>query len=136
MFCRMMDYLKIEKIQYKVLKIIFNSNETFEDLILHQKQLCQLTTKICKILTDLSPKFIKPFFTIKEIPYELRNRHILNLPSARTSYYCTNSILFRACQVWNNLPRSIKQSQSLLEFKTNIKTLRNIKCLFKICKRS
>ena len=141
MFYRKMDYLKMEKIQYKALKIVCNSNKSLEDLFLHsnevsihQKQLCQLTTEIYKSLTDLSPEFIKPFFTVKELPYNLRNGHILNLPSARTIYYGTNSILFRACQVWNNLLFSIKQSQSLLEFKTNIKTLRNIECLCKICK--
>ena len=93
-----------------------------------------MTTEIYISLTDLSPEFIKPFFTAKELPYNLRNGHILNPRSARTTYYGTNSILFRACQVWNILPLSIKQSQSLLEFKTNIKTLRNIECLCKICK--
>ena len=98
------------------------------------QQLRQLATEIYKSLTDLSPEFIKPFFTVKELPYNLRNVHILNLPSARTTYYGTNSILSRACQVWNNLPLSIKQSQSLLEFKTNIKTPRNIERLCKICK--
>ena len=71
----------------------------------------QLTTEIYKILTDLSLQFIKPIFTVKELPYDLRNGHILNLPSARFTYCGTNSILFRAYQVWNNLPLSIKQSQ-------------------------
>ena len=118
-----------------------NSNESFEDLLLHsnvvsihQKQLRQLTTEIYKSLTDLSHEFIKPFFAVKELLYNLCNGHILNLPLTRITYYGTNSILFRACQVWNSLPLSIKQSQSLLEFKTNIKTLRNIECLYKICK--
>ena len=87
-------------------------------------------------LTDLSSEFIQPFFIVKELQYNLRNGYILNLPSARTTYYGTNSILFRACQVWNNLPLSIKQSQPLLEFKTNIKALRNNDCLCKICKIS
>ena len=101
------------------------------EVSIHQKQ---LTTEIYKSLTDLSPEFIKPFFTVKELPYNLRNGHILNLPSARTTYYGPNSVLFRACQVWNNLTLSIKQSQSLLEFKTKIKTLRDIECLCKISK--
>ena len=72
----------MEKIQYKVLKIVFNSNESFDDLLLHsnevsihQKQLRQLTTEIYKSLTDLSLEFIKPFFTVKELPYNLRNGH-------------------------------------------------------------
>ena len=116
-FCRKTNYLKMEKIQYKDLKIVFNSNDSFEDLILHrndvsihQKQLRQLTTRIYKSFTDLRPEFIKPLFTVKEIIYNLRNGHTLNLPSARTMYYGTNSILFRACQVWNKLQLSIKQS--------------------------
>ena len=141
MFCRKPDYLKMEKIQYKALEIVFNSNESFEDLLLHsnevsihQKKLRQLSTEIYKSLTDLSPEFTKPFLKVKELPYNLRNGHILILPSARTTYYRTNSILFRACQVSNNLPLSIKRSESLLEFKTIIKTLKNIKCLCKICK--
>ena len=137
-----MNSLKMEKIQYQALKIVFNSNESFEDLIfhmnevpIHQKQLCQVTTEIYKSLTDLSPEIIKPFFTVKKIPYNLLNEHILNLPSARTTYHGTNSILFRACQVWNNLLLFIQQIQSLLQFKTHKKTLRDIECLCKICQR-
>ena len=44
---------------------LLRSNE----VSIHQKQLRQLTTEICKTLTDLSPEFIKPFFTVKELPY-------------------------------------------------------------------
>ena len=36
------------------------------EVSIHQKQLGQLTTEIYKTLTDLSPEFIKPFFTVKE----------------------------------------------------------------------
>ena len=32
MFCRKRDYLKIEKIQYKALKIIYTSSESYEEL--------------------------------------------------------------------------------------------------------
>ena len=35
MFFRKKDYLKIEKIQYKALKIIYNSSESYEELFTH-----------------------------------------------------------------------------------------------------
>ena len=35
MFCRKTDYLKMERIQHQTLKIVFNSNESFADLLLH-----------------------------------------------------------------------------------------------------
>ena len=73
MFCRKTDYLKMDKIQYKALKIVFNSNESLEDLFLrsdevsiYQKQLRQFTTEIRQSLTDLSPELIKRFFTVKK----------------------------------------------------------------------
>ena len=38
MFCRKEDYLKIEKIQYKALKIIYNSSESYEELLTRSKE--------------------------------------------------------------------------------------------------
>ena len=65
------------------------------EVSIHQKQLRQLATEIYKSLTDLNPECLKPFFTVKELPYNLRNGHILNLPSTGTTHYGTNSILSR-----------------------------------------
>ena len=140
MFCHKQDYLKIEKIQYKPLKIVYNSNESYEELVLrnneesiHQKQLCILATEVFKSLADINPDFIKSYFTIKEIPYCLRIGNFLKIPSTRSKCYGTNSIVLRACLVWNKLPLSVKQSQSLIEFKSKIKTLKKINCFCKIC---
>ena len=83
---------------------------------IYQKLLRQWTAKTYKSLTE-SPQFKKPFLIIKEIPYNLHNGLILNLLSAPTTYCGTSSILFRACQVWNKLPLSMKQIQSFFEQK-------------------
>ena len=79
MFLRKQDYLKIEKIQYKDLKIVYNNNESYDELLLHnnevpihQKQLHILATDIFKSLADINSDFMKSYFRIKEIPY-LRN---------------------------------------------------------------
>ena len=71
---------------------------------------------------------MKPYFKIKEMPYNLRNGYALKLPSTNSTYYGINSVLFRACLLWNQLQLSINQSQSLLEFKSKMKALRNIVC--------
>ena len=67
---------------------------------------------------------MKLYFKIKEMPYNLRNRYALKLPSTNSTYYGVNSVLLRACLLWNQLPLSIKQSQSLLDFKSKMKTLK------------
>ena len=38
MFCHKQDYLKIAKIQYKALKIAYNSNESYEELLLRNNE--------------------------------------------------------------------------------------------------
>ena len=76
MFCRKKDYLKIEKIQCKVLKIICNSSESYEELLtpsnevlIHEKHLPTLATEIYKSLADINPDFMKPYFIIKEMKW-------------------------------------------------------------------
>ena len=79
MFCRKKDYLKTEKIQYKFLKIIYNSSESYEELLarsnevsIHQKYLRALTTEIYKSLAD-----INPFYKTITIFYNKRNPLII-----------------------------------------------------------
>ena len=43
-------------------------------------------------------------------------------------------IHFRACLLWNKLPSSLKESQSLPEFKHKIKTIGKIECSCTICR--
>ena len=86
-----------------------------------------MATEVFKSLADLNLDFMKSYFTIKEIPYCLRNGNFLKIPSARSTRYGTNSFLFRACLVWNKLSISVKQSQSLIELQSKIKVLKKNK---------
>ena len=104
------------------------------DVPIYQKYLNAMVTKIYKILTYINSDFTKPYFISKEMSCNLRNKCALKLPSPAHSV-CNgiNSVTFRACLLWNRLSLSAKQSQSLLEFKTKIKTQRNIECSCTIC---
>ena len=72
----------------------------------HQKHLHALATEIYKSLADRNPDFMKPYFKIKEMLYNLRNEYALKLPSTNSMYYGMNSVLFGACLLWNQLPLS------------------------------
>ena len=68
-FCRKQDYLVVEKIHYKALKIFCNSNECYEELLIrnnevsiYQEQLRTLATEIYKSLTDVNPDFMKNYY--------------------------------------------------------------------------
>ena len=81
-----------------------------------------------KSLADFNPDFMKPYFTITKMLYNLRHGFTLKLPPVIFRYSGINSVLFRSCLLWTRLPVSIKQSQSLFEFKSKVKTPRNIVC--------
>ena len=74
MFCRSTLYHKIEKIHQKTLKLIYQSEESYENLLLesssvclHQKNLHFLVTEICKSTKQINPEFMWPYFTYNNI---------------------------------------------------------------------
>ena len=135
MFCRKTLYHKIEKIHHRTLKVIYQSEESYENLLLesssvsiHQKYLRFLVTEIYKSTTQRNPEFMWSYFAYNNISYNLRKGPILYLHSMHSTYYGTNSVHFRGSLIWNNPPRDNKSRKSLSEFKTKIENFGNIDC--------
>ena len=102
MFCRKTLYSRIEKIHHKTLKVIYESNDTYGNLLLQsntvsvlQRHLRFLVTEIYKSISQLNPEFMWSYFTHKGMPYNLRKGPFLGLPKAHSFYYGTNAVYFR-----------------------------------------
>ena len=77
---------------------------------------------------------MRSYFEEKQIPYNFRDGRKLVLPKTKSSGFGINSLRFRGSFLWNNLPVSDKNYQSLNEFKLDLKNLGNIYCvLLYIC---
>ena len=79
MFFKKGLYLKIQRIHHKTLKVIYQSNKTYEKLLelsepvsIHQQHLRFLVTKVYKSTYFLNPRLMCYFFTHKEIPCNIR----------------------------------------------------------------
>ena len=121
--------------------MIYQSNEDYCELLLksntvsiHQRHLRFLMTEIYKSISHLNPEFMWPYFTHRDVPYNLRNSPVLNLPKTHSVYYGTNAVHFRGSLVWNALPVDVKSSNSLYEFKNKVKNVGNIDCGCLICR--
>ena len=141
MFCRKKQYLKFQKIHHKALKVVYNSNKNYNELLrdnnefsIHQRQLHALICEVFKSLNNLNPEFMWSYFVFKNITYNIRNGPLLRLPSAKSTSYGINSVLFRACLLWNSLSQSVKYSESIAELKTKMKNLGNIDCSCILCR--
>ena len=61
MFCRKEQYLKIQKIHHKALKVVYNSNKNYNELLrdhnefsIHQRHVYALICKAFKSLNNLN----------------------------------------------------------------------------------
>ena len=140
MFCRKITYSKIEKIHHKTLKVDYESNDTYDNLLLqsnkvsvHKRHTRFLMIEIYKRISLLNPEFQLSYFTHKDMPYSLRKGPALGLPRTHSFYYSTNAVHFRGSSIWNNL---VKSSDLLLEFKNKIKNIGEIDCGCLICRGS
>ena len=73
-------------------------------------------------------------FVFKKITYNIRKGPLLRLPPAKSTSYGISSVLFRACLLWNSLPKSIKYSESIVELITKMKDLENVGCSCILCR--
>ena len=100
----------------------------------HQRYLQYLALEVCKSLMHLNPKFMWFYFNENPIPYDLREGSKVFLSPVKSLRFGLNSIHFRGSILWNNLPSSIKNSETINEFKVKLKNLGNIHCTCGVCR--
>ena len=71
-------------------------------------------------------------FCINDIPYKLRHLQFkTNEPNYKI--YGLNSVSYKCGQIWNSIPRAVRDSSTLNVFKTRIKDVEKINCNCDIC---
>ena len=83
-FCRKNQYLKIQKIHHKALKVVFNGDNSYDELLqmsneitIHLKYLHALICKVFKSLNNSNPEFMWPYITFENITDNVRNGPLL-----------------------------------------------------------
>ena len=82
-----------------------------------------------KTKNNLNPSFMRDVFTEKNNHYKLRTENHLQLPMAKTTTYGKENIRYRGCLLWSTLPKEIKDSNTLSEFKQKIKLWDGSSCV-------
>ena len=58
-------------------------------------------------------------------PYNLRNNPTFKSVNIHTTYYGTETLTYRGPKTWDLVPKDIKESNSLIEFKKKNKVMGN-----------
>ena len=142
MFCLKKDMSRITKVHKRALRTIYNNFDlNYEELLdldkslnIHQKHLQCLMINVFKSIKQENPLIVSELFQAKEQPYNLRNNNLIKLPSASSTRFGTNSLIFKGSLIWNTLPSFIKNSNTLSIFKKRIRNWKFDSCSCSICK--
>ena len=106
----------------------------YNESTIHIKKIKFVTTKIYKLLNDLSPPIMNDIFQKQDNYYSPRNPRSLVSKRKFTTTYGNDTISFREPQTWQGFHQNIKNCDSLNLFKANIKRYGTLSCNCKICK--
>jgi len=142
MFCNKTSNQKINQAHKRGLRAVYlNFDATLEELLtvdksttIHIRNIQFLMTEVYKSMNHLNPEFMWNMFHIVDIPYLLRRGTKLVLPSTNNFTYGLYGFIFRACFIWNSLPRDIKESSTISAFKRQIKTWNAGVCGCRLCR--
>ena len=104
--------------------LLENSNER----PVHQKWIELLIIEAYKYMNGLSPDIMSDIFKLRENTYNLRNFHIFESQNHRTKKFGSNSIAYRASQLWKKILEEIQNSTSFPMFKKKVKMVPLISC--------
>ena len=90
---------------------------------------------VYKYLNGLSPDIMSDIFKLRENAYNLRNFLIFESQNSRTKKLSLDSIVYRASQLWKNVPEEIRDSTSLPVFKEKIKKVLLTSCSCNCCRK-
>ena len=114
--------------------ILMKNKSFFNSFFKGELSYCPLIWTFCsersnKVLHGLSPPIMSKIFTKKDCPYSLRNPRSLITNCKSTVKYGIDSIVYL-----QTLPTDLRNSESSIMFKCNIKNLRDINWQCEICK--
>ena len=131
---------KLNRIHERALRLVCKDSESELEKLkkkygnIHQHNLQLLMIEIFKTKNNLNPTFMKNIFTERNIQYSLRSESHLRLPKVKTTVYGIENIQYRGRHLWSSLPREIKDSNTLAEFKRKIKSWDGSTCICRLCK--
>ena len=129
-FCTEHNTKKIEKIQERALRFIFDDNNTSYSNLLEKsglpslkiRRLRTMALETYKILNKSSPQFLHDILSFKQNSYNFRYKLTAEIPRPRTTRYGKNSFSYQAATLWNSLPNEARNFSTFDQYKNFIST--------------
>ena len=140
-FCSITNTRKIERIQYRALKFVYNdyssdyttllSRGNHNTILVHRLRYIAIETYKC--INKLNPSFLHDVFKAKVLGYNLRDSNLVIQPVVNTVNHGINSFRYHGAKIWNNLPTDIKSAITINDFKSMLKQWDGQLCSCSLC---
>ena len=126
-FCEAEYTTKMECIQFRALKFVYNDFNTsctellfcanLPTLQIHRKReiLVEVFKSVNKMSPSNCPSFMWALFKVKDITYNLRSNRNVCLNHCRTKRYGLDSLSYHGAHLWNLLPNDMKKTWTFLK---------------------
>ena len=143
-FCSKTNTEKLEKLQYRALRIVFSDfTSSYASLLekaelstLHLNRLRCIAAETYKCINNLTPEYIRDLVQLKTSSYAFRYENTIKVPTVRTVTYDQCSFRFESAWVWNSLPNDMRKVTEFAEFRRQIRTWTGPSCRCAICRGS
>ena len=135
-FCSKANTEKLEKLQYRALRIVFNDYISSYESLLNKVNLPTLrciATETYKCINNMSPEYLRDLVELKQTKYSFRYENTVKIPTVRTVTYGQRSFRFESARVWNSLPNELRTATSFRGFKGLIRTWVGPRCNCAMC---
>ena len=142
MFCSRISNNMINKLHEKSLRIILNDYSNDFNILLennngicnHHRNIQALLIEVFKMKNKLAPPIMESILNKRFNTYNLRNFQEFVTERKRTVWHGLETLSYRNPQLWSLLPESLKEMNSLTQFKRNIKYWICRDCPCRLCK--
>ena len=134
---------RINRLHERCLRITYNDKtSSFQELLekdgstsIHDHNLQTLATEMFKVLKGISPVIISNIFQQRKSDrYEFRQNSCFILPSVNSVHNGTETVRYLGPKIWELVPSHIKEIDSLMRFKKEIKNWKPENCPCRLCK--
>lgn len=125
-FCGEVNTRKIENIQKRALRFIYNDYTSDYDSLLTKsglptlkiRRLRAMALESFKIIHKDTPMYLHDLLNIKTSSYSFRYTNRAELPQVNTTKYGKNSFRFSAARLWNDLPQHYRDVTNYNQFRS------------------
>ena len=141
-FCGEVNTKKIEKIQERALRFIYNDyNSNYETLLeksklpsLKIRRMRSMAIETFKIIIKKSPTYLHDLINIKQNRnYSFRYTNTAEVPQVRTTKYGLNSFRSGAARLWNSMPQHYRDEGNYNQFRSLVASWDGVGCACRSC---